>query len=130
VPDTDCAKNTFILSYKSQGRLPGIAGKIVDMAMNASGIRDTARVLGISPTTVIGKLKGQEPKLAQVNTAFLRSLCPKRAQVRIARVEGDEMWSFVGSKSGQYWLWHAIDHHSGKVLAYVLAAARTRSTSN
>jgi transposase-like protein len=27
------------------------------MAMNASGIRDTARVLKISPTTVISELK-------------------------------------------------------------------------
>ena len=29
----------------------------VDMAMNASGIRDTARVLHVSPTTVIKELK-------------------------------------------------------------------------
>jgi transposase-like protein len=31
--------------------------QIVDMAMNASGIRDTARVLHISPTTVLNELK-------------------------------------------------------------------------
>jgi hypothetical protein len=29
------------------------------------------------------------------------------------------MWSFVGKKGNQRWLWHAIDHHTGKVLAYV-----------
>jgi len=29
------------------------------------------------------------------------------------------MWSFVGSKRQQRWLWHAIDHHPGQVLAYV-----------
>jgi insertion element IS1 protein InsB len=33
--------------------------------------------------------------------------------------EADEMWSFVRRKNNQRWLWHAIDHHSGKVLAYV-----------
>jgi len=33
--------------------------------------------------------------------------------------EADEMWSFVQRKNNQRWLWHAIDHHSGKVLAYV-----------
>lgn len=33
----------------------------------------------------------------------------------------DEMWSFVGSKKQQRWLWHAIDHATGAVLAYVLA---------
>jgi insertion element IS1 protein InsB len=29
------------------------------------------------------------------------------------------MWSFVGKKKEQRWLWHAIDHRSGRVLAYV-----------
>jgi insertion element IS1 protein InsB len=29
------------------------------------------------------------------------------------------MWSFVGKKHEQRWLWHAIDHATGKVLAYV-----------
>ena len=30
------------------------------------------------------------------------------------------MWSFVGIKARARWLWHAIDHHSGRVLAYVV----------
>ena len=33
--------------------------------------------------------------------------------------ELDEMWSFVQSKAHPRWLWHAIDHHTGTVLAYV-----------
>ena len=33
--------------------------------------------------------------------------------------ELDEMWSFVGSKANQRWLWQAIERRSGKVLAYV-----------
>ena len=33
--------------------------------------------------------------------------------------EVDEMWSYVGRKKDQRWLWHAIDHRTGKVLAYV-----------
>ena len=35
------------------------------------------------------------------------------------RSELDEMWSYVRRKSNPRWLWHAIDHHTGKVLAYV-----------
>lgn len=35
--------------------------------------------------------------------------------------QADEMWSFVGSKQQQRWLWHAIDHQTGEVLAYVLS---------
>jgi len=33
--------------------------------------------------------------------------------------ELDEMWSFVKAKTHPRWLWHAIDHGSGKGLAYV-----------
>jgi len=29
---------------------------------------------------------------------------------------------FVGSKSQQRWLWHAIDHRTGQILAYVCGA--------
>jgi insertion element IS1 protein InsB len=39
----------------------------------------------------------------------------------VEAAEMDEMWSFVLSKQQQRWLWHAIDHNTGKVLAYVLA---------
>lgn len=34
--------------------------------------------------------------------------------------ELDELWSFVQNKKQQRWLWLAIDHHSGTVLAYTL----------
>ena len=40
--------------------------------------------------------------------------------IRIAEeAEVGEMWSFVKRKKAPRWLWHAIDHRSGKVLAYV-----------
>jgi insertion element IS1 protein InsB len=38
---------------------------------------------------------------------------------RADEAEIDEMWSFVQRKKEPRWLWHAIDHRSGKVLAYV-----------
>jgi insertion element IS1 protein InsB len=45
------------------------------MAINGSGIRDIARVLGISPTTVIEELK-KEPQLQAVKQAILAELEP------------------------------------------------------
>ena len=40
--------------------------------------------------------------------------------IRLAdEAEVDEMWSCVGRKKEQRWLWHAIDHRSGQVLASV-----------
>ena len=88
----------------------------------ASGIRDTARVLRISTDTVLSELKKQEAALESVNSALLRTINPQEMTVAIERAgeaELDEMWSFVGKKGAQRWLWHAIDHHTGTVLAYV-----------
>jgi len=34
------------------------------------------------------------------------------------------MWSFVGAKARERWLWHALDHQTGRVLAYVLGTRK------
>jgi insertion element IS1 protein InsB len=57
-----------------------------------------------------------------VNQRVLNLLNPEEVMVRIRladEAEVDEMWAFVGRKKDQRWLWHAIDHRTGKVLAYV-----------
>jgi transposase-like protein len=55
--EQDCAGRTCLLEYAYAGQSPAVKQQIVDMAMNASGIRDTARVLHISPNTVLAELK-------------------------------------------------------------------------
>ena len=55
--NSDCKRSTFIQDYSYVAYAPQVKQQISDMAMNGSGIRDTARVLGISPTTVIETLK-------------------------------------------------------------------------
>lgn len=40
---------------------------------------------------------------------------------RVEEAEADEMWSYVRNKENQRWLWHAIEHQTGRILAYVLA---------
>jgi insertion element IS1 protein InsB len=57
-----------------------------------------------------------------VHDRLLALMNPDKVEViiRLAdEAEVDEQWSFVGKKHEQRWLWHAIDHRSGKVLAYV-----------
>ena len=65
-----------------------------------------------------------------MNHAVLAVLNPKQVEVEIWRADAlevrrglnselDEMWSYVARKLNPRWLWHAIDHHTGKVLAYV-----------
>jgi len=58
-----CARRIFLLQYQDRGRVPEVRRQVVDMALNGSGVRDTARVLGISPTTVIAVLK-KSPRYA------------------------------------------------------------------
>ena len=48
---------TFLLDYTYVGQSPAVKEQIVDMAMNASGIRDPARVLHVSTNTVMTELK-------------------------------------------------------------------------
>jgi len=52
-----CQRQTFLMEYTTRGFLQEVKTQIVDMALNGSGIRDTARVLKVSPTTVIETLK-------------------------------------------------------------------------
>ena len=52
-----CQRRIFLLRYHNPGGVPEVKRQIVEMALNGSGIRDTARVLRVSPTTVITTLK-------------------------------------------------------------------------
>ena len=65
-----------------------------------------------------------------MNRGVLAVLNPRQVEVEIWRTdelevrrglssELDEMWSYIARKSNPRWLWHAIDHRTGRVLAYV-----------
>ncbi len=65
-----------------------------------------------------------------MNHAVLASLNPAQVEVEICRADAldqrrgvtselDEMWAYVAKKANPRWLWHAIDHYTGKVLASV-----------
>jgi insertion element IS1 protein InsB len=65
-----------------------------------------------------------------VNYTVLAHVPPEQVEVELCRAdeldrqrgltsELDEMWSYVGKKANPRWLWHAIAHRSGTVLAYV-----------
>ena len=47
---------------------------LTSFGLNASGVRDTARVLHISTDTVLNELRKKEAALESVNTALLRSI--------------------------------------------------------
>src|SRR5262244_1730822 len=91
-------------------------------------MRETARVLHVSPSTLLKVLK--TPHLQQVHQAVVPHLHPEHVAVESCRAdelaqrrgltsELDEMWSDVGKKAGPWWLWQTIDHASRTVVAYV-----------
>jgi transposase-like protein len=61
----ECPRRTFILHHSHLGRTPEVKQRIIDLSQNGSGIRDTARVLNVSTTTVIKELKKSRHKSNQ-----------------------------------------------------------------
>jgi len=54
-----------MLAYRYKACEPGVTEKIVEMAINSSGVRDTARVLKINKNTVINTLKKKKADLSK-----------------------------------------------------------------
>lgn len=104
----DCGKQ-FILKYSYRAYLKQIRELIVPMCLNGSGIRDTARVLRVSATTVMRVISEQAKRLP-----------PPKLPERIADLELDEMWSFVEKKKNQCWLWLAYSPKHRQMLAFSL----------
>ena len=69
--DQGCTRKAFLMEYRYEGSKPGIEEKIIAMAGNASGIRDTARVLGISTDKVMNTLKKTSKLLSPINLNYI-----------------------------------------------------------
>jgi insertion element IS1 protein InsB len=82
-----CTRRIFLLQYQDRGRAPEIRRQVVDLALKGSGIRDTARVLRISPTTVIAVLKKsprastRQPRVG-TTSLFTRRCRPRPTKAR------------------------------------------------
>ncbi|MDD5580819.1 MAG: IS1-like element transposase [Methylobacter sp.] len=78
----DCPTQTFMRNYRYRAYEPGIKAQVVEMAINSSGTRDTARVLKINKNTVISTLKKIASTLVQVNPLYLKD-AGKPREVRL-----------------------------------------------
>jgi len=91
----DCNR-TFKTEYIYRAYEPGVKEQVVDMALNGSGIRDTARVLGIGKNTVISTLKEKSADVVAVNPHA--GACEFSVEIRHVidcprDVQADEQWS-------------------------------------
>ena len=96
----DCLR-CFQLDYRYEGNKQGVPERIIDMALNGSGVRDTSRVLGVSTTTVIAHLKKLRP--IAVNPLPIQALVDRYKVQLVCKM--DEQWSYVRNKKQQRWLW-------------------------
>lgn len=105
-----------MLSYTYRACIPMLRQLIVPMTLNSSGIHDTARVLQISPTTVLSVLRQAASKVSE-----------PRVPPRIGELEMDELWSFIRHKKQQCWLWLARNRRTGRIAAFELGRRTDRS---
>jgi IS1 family transposase/transposase-like protein len=120
--NTACTKGSVLLDYRNRGCVPEVKHPIIDMSLNASGVRDTARVRHMSTETVLHDLRQQEAALESLHTAVRRTRTPEDSVVDVARAGEaamDARWSFVGKTHEPRWWWHALDHGTGAVWADV-----------
>lgn len=91
--------------------------------MKGSGIRDTSRVLHVSPDPVIAPLKKKEATLTHGNPGLLAESVAQKMEPEVeitCEGEMDEHWSSGKKKEEQCWLWHVLDKATHRILAYVI----------
>jgi transposase-like protein len=77
---TGTCGRTFMRTYAYPGRLPEGKRQIVEMTLKGSGVRDIARVLQVSPMTVIGELKKRPACSPRSTNPLWKDAVPTRSR--------------------------------------------------
>jgi IS1 family transposase len=99
--------------------------QIVSALVEGNGIRATARMIDVSPVTVLKLLADVGTVCAEYHDRHVRNL-------RVRRLQADEIWSIVGCKRknatpeqkaegwGDTWTWVGLDADSKLVVSYLV----------
>jgi len=110
---------TFILDYAYLDNLAAVKQQIwLSMAVGArysAGLCEvphcnSSKKKNTNPTSEFSALKHLNPEQVEVDICLVQ--LPQESDG--PESELDEMWSYAGKKSNPRWLWHAIDHQSGR----------------
>jgi insertion element IS1 protein InsB len=99
------------MHYENQACLRDTNRNIVRLLIEGIGIRGIARVLRISMTTVINRIK-----------CIARSINKSYTDVKNRIYEIDELWTFIGKKDNETWIAYVIDRESKEVIDYRVGA--------
>lgn len=102
-------------SYRAYER--NINAQIIQLTKEGLGIRNTARVLHISTTTLLKRIINISSLIIQPGISFHQSY------------ELDEMRFFLGNKSNQMWLAYAINKNTKEIVSFHVGK-RTNKTLN
>ena len=84
---------------------------IVRLLIEGMGIRSMARVLRISMSTIIDRIK-----------CIAKSLKKSYSFVKNRVYEIDELWTFIGSKQNETWITYCIDRATKEVIDFRVGA--------
>jgi IS1 family transposase len=92
-------------TYRNKACTPGVDGRITTYVREGCGIRSIARIIGISATTVVTRIKRIAARLGP-------AIIPK------GRVyEVDELATYVGHRKNRVWVAYALDRQDKRIAA-------------
>ncbi|MFA7688460.1 MAG: IS1 family transposase [Moheibacter sp.] len=109
-----CGKR-FLDYYTYNAYHERINSEIIHFTKEGLGIRNTARVLGISTTTLLRRI------------IVIANSIPRPAVIKGKIYEVDEMKTFLGKKDKKIWIAYALERESKKVVSFYVGA-RTNKT--
>ena len=108
-------KKRFLDFYSYNAYKPSINRKIIQFTKEGFGIRSTARLLEISPTTLLSKIISNANNIAQ-------------PPIPIGKIyELDEMRTYVKSKDKLLWIVYALEQQTKNVVSFNIGL-RTNKT--
>jgi insertion element IS1 protein InsB len=100
-------RRSFQMSYLYRACGDRMTNKIISLTREGCSLRSISRLLKISITTIIRRIK-----------AYARALSRPFAILRGKEYEVDEMRTYVGNKSRPYWIVYALEKNTKEVIDF------------
>ena len=101
-----CCGKSFINSYTYKAYQPTIDDWIIALVKESAGIRSIARLLDISPKTVISKI-------VKISSRIKKPLIPLGAKFEV-----DELWTYIGKKTKRRYICYSLSRDTKDVLGF------------
>ncbi len=110
----DCGKQ-FVANPKTN-KIPEETVSLVNsLLLERLSLAGICRVTGVSKSWILGYISTLYQTMPD---DLCTALPPNTEGIMIARVEADELWSFVESKKNRQWVWLALDILTKQVITF------------